>query len=83
MEATEPWSISSRQASRSSTSNVWWIAHQLLGLKEPSGDKDNNNGIKKIIVKMRQPLRHITPLPGEHSRIVYLTGIDKQTSQKN
>jgi hypothetical protein len=33
-------------------------------------------------VTIRPPLRNITPQPGEASRIVYLTGIDKQTSEE-
>ena len=30
---------------------------------------------------VKPPLRHVTPGPGERPRIVYLTGIDKQTSE--
>ena len=30
---------------------------------------------------IKPPLRNVTPRPGEQSRIVYLTGIDKQTGE--
>mmetsp|Transcript_8546 Transcript_8546/g.20903 ORF Transcript_8546/g.20903 Transcript_8546/m.20903 type:complete len:497 (+) Transcript_8546:107-1597(+) len=33
------------------------------------------------VTQIKPPLRNVTPRPGEHSRIVYLTGIDKQTSE--
>lgn len=31
--------------------------------------------------RIKPPLRNVTPLPGEPSKIVYLTGIDKQTTE--
>jgi hypothetical protein len=33
-------------------------------------------------VRIKAPLRNTTPLPGERSKIVYLTGIDKQSTQE-
>jgi len=32
-------------------------------------------------IRIQPPLRNVTPRPGEQSRIVYLTGIDKQTNE--
>jgi Ni,Fe-hydrogenase III small subunit len=32
-------------------------------------------------IRIKPPLRNVTPRPGEQSRIVYLTGIDKQTNE--
>ena len=35
----------------------------------------------KNAIRIKPPLRNVTPRPGEQSRIVYLTGIDKQTDK--
>ena len=45
------------------------------------GDDDRTNPSAKLATRIRPPLRHTTPIEGEGSRIVYLTGIDKQTTQ--
>ncbi|KAG7342610.1 hypothetical protein IV203_017854 [Nitzschia inconspicua] len=43
-------------------------------------DKKKTKSTKWSQVRIQTPLRHVTPSPGEASRIVYLTGIDKATT---
>ena len=49
---------------------------------DDGGDDDDSQTLSsKLTARIRPPLRHTTPIEGEGSRIVYLTGIDKQTTQ--
>ena len=61
----------------------WWYKTKNNGLgpdnkSSPATSQQQKYGITQI----KPPLRNVTPRPGEHSRIVYLTGIDKQTSEE-
>lgn len=51
------------------------------GLDKEDDCAKNSTPTPVVPVVIRPPLRHTTPKDGEESRIVYLTGIDKQTTQ--
>lgn len=47
-----------------------------------AGDGDQRSRTTHDGIKINPPLRNISPSPGEQPKIVYLTGIDKQTTQE-
>jgi len=62
----------------------WYHRRSISSSKsedDDGGDDDGTNPSATLTARIRPPLRHTTPIEGEGSRIVYLTGIDKQTTQ--
>jgi hypothetical protein len=55
-----------------------WLCIQ----RRRSEQQSNNTFATAVTTLIRPPLRNVTPLPGQLSQIVYLTGIDKETTQE-
>jgi len=71
------------------TASATVIIYRCFWYKTKNDDCDGDNRPSRApsqqqnydSIRIKPPLRNYTPRPGEQSRIVYLTGIDKQTSE--